>query len=94
VARPRIHTAEELATYRREWRQRRANKVKTARGYVPRAVRQRGEGNPRAKLDWKAVRQMRQLAEGGHTIRSLAARFGVGYGTAWAVVKGQTWRAD
>lgn len=52
----------------------------------------RGEQQPGAKLSEEAVREMRHLyAAGEVTIRELAERFDVAFGTAQAAVRGYRW---
>jgi hypothetical protein len=55
-----------------------------------------GEDAGQAKLDWRQVRRIRELysAGEGHTIRSLAAHFGVGASTVRYVINGSAWREE
>ena len=50
-----------------------------------------GEGNPRAKLTSRKVRELRARRAGGATYRQLAAEFGISDVSAWAAVNGKTW---
>lgn len=52
----------------------------------------RGEAKGGAKLTDDAVRKARKLREEGHTIRSLAERFGVHEGTMAQACRRDTWR--
>jgi hypothetical protein len=50
-----------------------------------------GEGNPRAKLTSRKVRQLRARRADGLTYRQLAAEFGISDTTACAAVNRKTW---
>jgi hypothetical protein len=50
-----------------------------------------GEGNPRAKLTIRKVRQLRARRADGLTYRQLAAEFGISDVSAWAAVNRKTW---
>jgi hypothetical protein len=50
-----------------------------------------GDGNPRAKLTSRKVRQLRALRADGLTYRQLATEFGISDVSAWAAVNGKTW---
>ncbi len=51
----------------------------------------KGETSGNAKLSIQAVQDIRDLAETGHSLRTLAQRFGVHHATIWQVVKRQAW---
>lgn len=57
-----------------------------------------GERNPRAKLNWKAVREMRAIRDRGEMTpalrRQYAAQFSVGYGVINKAIRGHTWREE
>jgi predicted nucleic acid-binding Zn ribbon protein len=50
-----------------------------------------GEGNPRAKLTGRKVRELRARRADGLTYQQLAAEFGISDVSAWAAVNGKTW---
>jgi hypothetical protein len=52
----------------------------------------RGTKTNTAKLNDDQVREIRQAHSTGETIKSMCARFGVGYGTLQALLSGRTWR--
>ena len=49
-----------------------------------------GEGNPRAKLTWAAVREIRAL-KGQMSQDKIARQFGVSVSTVGLVLTGRTW---
>src|SRR5262245_53972118 len=51
-----------------------------------------GEFAPAAKLTSKDVKKARQMHEAGHTVTSLADRFGVSKSTMSAALSGRTWK--
>lgn len=53
-----------------------------------------GESNPKAKLNWVAVREIRQLSAEGVRQVELAARYGVAQETISQAVKGVTWKEE
>lgn len=52
----------------------------------------RGERSPAAKLTESDVREIRCLLAEGHTLRSLAARFGVSKGPITGIARGTLWK--
>lgn len=50
-----------------------------------------GEKNPRAKLSYKAVAEIRELHNEGWSYSKLAAKYGVGKSTIACAAKGGTW---
>lgn len=57
--------------------------------------RPRGEDNGMAELTWDDVEEIRRLYDaGGHTHRSLAAKFDVAKNTISAILREETWKPE
>lgn len=52
----------------------------------------RGEAARHARLKDSNVMEIRRLRAGGHSVSSLADRFGIGQGNVRAIVQGRSWR--
>lgn len=51
-----------------------------------------GENNPNSKLNWKKVRKIRELYNGGRTYKELSCLFNISKGTIADIVTSRTWK--
>ena len=63
-----------------------------SKGRGPRLPENRGERNPRARLTWARVREMRREHAAGQSLALLASAYGTTPQNVWYVVTGATWR--
>jgi hypothetical protein len=53
-----------------------------------------GERSPAAKLNWRAVEQIRALLKEGHTHQAVADQFGITKGNVGMIARNETWRVE
>jgi len=68
------------------------NQDKADKGRAVLPPRRRGSANPQSILTESQVVEIKRLLLDGLTLENIGARFGVHYGTIWAIKAGRIWR--